>query len=97
MELSAVDEVLCCVQLAAMYGRSIRVQLHFGQQFIGRKCALRPLSNTKQRWGSGQNVHSETQHTAPTVTVRFTHRYILLSENIAVSPVRKRTLPRLAF
>ena len=97
-ELSVV-EGLCCVQLAAMYGCGIRVQLHIGQQFsLSAECEPNAHCAIQNNGGcSGQNVHPAMQHKAPTATVGFTYRYTLLSESIAASPLRKLTLPRFAF
>ena len=92
-ELSAFEEGLCAVELAAMCGCCIHRQ-QFG---LSAENALNVHWTIQSDvWCSGQNVRSEMQLTAPTVTVRFTHRYILLSESNAVSPLRKLTWPRFA-
>jgi hypothetical protein len=85
--------ILCCVRLAVMYGCCIRVQLHCGQQFsLSADSELNfHLTIHNNGGGSGQNVHSEMEHTATAVTADFTYRYT------AVTPVRIFALHLLAF
>ena len=68
------------MQLAAMCGCCIHVQLQFGQQFILSAESELNVHRTIQDngAGSGQIVHSEMLHTATPVTVGFTYRYTVL-------------------